>query len=97
MARRGSPIPLEERQFQDRQPEDFYHPDLNPFLKEHRAFGPPVLTAEQAAGRRGGWDQEFGREANTVCSKAGDVALSKIGLDLKVAIDRLREQVQNIE
>lgn len=41
--------------------------------------------------------QEFAREANTICSKAGDVALARIGLDLKVAIDRFREQVQNIE
>ncbi len=41
--------------------------------------------------------QEFNREANTLCSKAGDRDLTKIGLDLKVVIDRLREQVQNIE
>lgn len=41
--------------------------------------------------------QEFNREANTLCSKAGDKDLTKIGVDLKVVIDRLREQVQNIE
>lgn len=41
--------------------------------------------------------QEFNREANTLCSKAGDKELTQIGLDLKVVIDRLREQVQNIE
>jgi uncharacterized protein (TIGR00255 family) len=41
--------------------------------------------------------QEFGREANTVCSKASDSALSRIGLDLKAVIDQFREQVQNIE
>jgi uncharacterized protein (TIGR00255 family) len=41
--------------------------------------------------------QEFNREANTLCSKSGDVELTRVGLDLKVAIDRLREQVQNIE
>lgn len=41
--------------------------------------------------------QEFNREANTLCSKAGDKDLTKIGVDLKVIIDRLREQVQNIE
>lgn len=41
--------------------------------------------------------QEFNREANTLCSKSNDVALTAIGLDLKAAIDQLREQVQNIE
>ena len=41
--------------------------------------------------------QEFNREANTLCSKAAAVELTAIGLDLKAAIDQLREQVQNIE
>ena len=41
--------------------------------------------------------QEFNREANTLCSKSSDVTLTRIGLDLKAAIDQLREQVQNIE
>ena len=41
--------------------------------------------------------QEFNREANTICSKAADVDLSRIGLDLKAVIEQFREQVQNIE
>jgi uncharacterized protein (TIGR00255 family) len=41
--------------------------------------------------------QEFNREANTLCSKSNAVELTVIGLDLKAAIDQLREQVQNIE
>lgn len=41
--------------------------------------------------------QEFNREANTLCSKSNDVSLTATGLDLKAAIDQLREQVQNIE
>ncbi|MEX2450157.1 MAG: YicC/YloC family endoribonuclease, partial [Rhodospirillales bacterium] len=41
--------------------------------------------------------QEFNREANTLCSKSVDVALTRLGLDLKTVIDQLREQVQNIE
>lgn len=41
--------------------------------------------------------QEFNREANTLCAKSPDVALTRIGLDMKTAIDQLREQVQNIE
>jgi uncharacterized protein (TIGR00255 family) len=41
--------------------------------------------------------QEFGREASTLCAKANDVALSRIGLDLRATVDQLREQVQNVE
>lgn len=41
--------------------------------------------------------QEFNREANTLCSKAQDVELTRIGLDLKAVIEQFREQVQNIE
>ncbi|MBM6594320.1 YicC/YloC family endoribonuclease [Microvirga pudoricolor] len=41
--------------------------------------------------------QEFGREANTLCSKANDVSLSRIGLELKAVIEQFREQVQNVE
>jgi uncharacterized protein (TIGR00255 family) len=54
--------------------------------------------AKQGIGRRFDFlAQEFNREANTLCSKSADVGLTRIGLDLKTAIDRLREQVQNIE
>jgi uncharacterized protein (TIGR00255 family) len=41
--------------------------------------------------------QELNREANTLGSKSGDLALTRIGLALKAAIEQLREQVQNIE
>jgi uncharacterized protein (TIGR00255 family) len=41
--------------------------------------------------------QEFMREANTLCSKAQALALTRIGLDLKTVIDQMREQVQNVE
>jgi uncharacterized protein (TIGR00255 family) len=41
--------------------------------------------------------QEFNREANTLCSKSSDLELTRIGLALKAAIERLREQVQNVE
>jgi uncharacterized protein (TIGR00255 family) len=41
--------------------------------------------------------QEFMREANTLCSKAQAVALTRVGLDLKAVIDQMREQVQNVE
>ena len=41
--------------------------------------------------------QELNREANTLASKSPDLALTRVALDLKAAIEQLREQVQNIE
>jgi len=41
--------------------------------------------------------QEFNREANTIASKSGDVETTKAAVDLKVLIEQMREQVQNIE
>ena len=41
--------------------------------------------------------QEFNREANTLCSKSADIALTRIGLALKAVIDQFREQAQNVE
>jgi uncharacterized protein (TIGR00255 family) len=41
--------------------------------------------------------QEFNREANTLCSKSADIELTRIGIDLKGSIERMREQVQNVE
>ena len=41
--------------------------------------------------------QEFMREANTLCSKSATTRLTAAGLDLKAAIEQLREQVQNVE
>ncbi len=67
-------------------------------LRAHVAAAREVLTASGAVGRRLDFlAQEFGREANTLCAKANDVALSRIGLDLKAAVEQFREQVQNVE
>lgn len=67
-------------------------------LNAHVESARELLSAGGAVGRRLDFlCQEFNREANTICSKAGDVDLTRIGLDLKVLIDRVREQVQNIE
>jgi uncharacterized protein (TIGR00255 family) len=41
--------------------------------------------------------QEFNREVNTICSKANDIEMTRLGLELKAVIDQVREQVQNIE
>jgi uncharacterized protein (TIGR00255 family) len=41
--------------------------------------------------------QEFNREANTLCAKSSDIALTRTGLALKAVIDQFREQAQNVE
>jgi uncharacterized protein (TIGR00255 family) len=41
--------------------------------------------------------QEFNRETNTVCSKSNDIVITKLGLELKNEIEKVREQVQNLE
>ena len=67
-------------------------------LSAHVAAVRALIQGGGAIGRK--FDflcQEFNREANTLCSKAADVELTRIGLDLKVAIEQLREQIQNIE
>ena len=67
-------------------------------LGVHIAAARKLLKDGGAVGRK--FDflcQEFNREANTLCSKSSDSELTAVGLDLKAAIDQLREQVQNIE
>lgn len=67
-------------------------------LKTHVQASRDLLAAGGAIGRRLDFlAQEFGREANTLCSKANDVSLTAIGLDLKAEIEQFREQIQNIE
>ena len=41
--------------------------------------------------------QEFNRETNTICSKSNDIGITKLALALKNEIEKMREQVQNIE
>ena len=41
--------------------------------------------------------QEFNRETNTICSKSNDIEITRLGLALKNEIEKVREQVQNIE
>jgi len=67
-------------------------------LAAHVAAGRSLIAGGGAIGRKLDFlCQELNREANTLCSKSADVELTRIGLDLKVAIEQLREQVQNIE
>ena len=67
-------------------------------LAAHVEEARALLAVNEAVGRKLDFlCQEFNREANTLCSKSGDVALTKVGLGLKAVIDQLREQVQNVE
>ena len=67
-------------------------------LTAHVAAARALLAEPGPVGRK--FDflmQEFMREANTLCSKAQALTLTRIGLDLKTVIDQMREQVQNVE
>lgn len=67
-------------------------------LSAHVAAARRLLSEGGPVGRK--FDflmQEFMREANTLCSKAQALSLTRIGLDLKTVIDQMREQVQNVE
>lgn len=67
-------------------------------LAAHVAAARALLADKAPVGRK--FDflmQEFLREANTLLSKAQDLDLTRLGLDLKTVIDQMREQVQNVE
>jgi uncharacterized protein (TIGR00255 family) len=67
-------------------------------LRAHVAAADELIESDQPVGRKFEFlAQEFNREANTLCSKASDIEISRTGLELKTVIDQLREQVQNIE
>ncbi|MBC6416862.1 MAG: YicC family protein [Rhodospirillales bacterium] len=67
-------------------------------LGAHIATARSLIAEGKAVGRRLDFlCQELNREANTLCSKAQDIALTEIGLAMKSIVDQLREQVQNVE
>lgn len=67
-------------------------------LTAHIAEMKHVFTRKEPVGRRLDFlTQELNREANTLGSKSQDVTLTQIGVDLKVLIEQIREQIQNIE
>lgn len=67
-------------------------------LSSHIAEIRRVLRQREPVGRRLDFLlQEFNREANTLGSKSVDSRTSNAAVDLKVLIDQIREQVQNIE
>jgi uncharacterized protein (TIGR00255 family) len=67
-------------------------------LRAHVDAGRKLIASAEPVGRKLDFlAQEFVREANTLCSKANDIALTRIGLDLKSWVEQFREQVQNVE
>jgi uncharacterized protein (TIGR00255 family) len=67
-------------------------------LHAHIGAARDLIATEGPIGRKLDFlMQEFNRETNTLCSKAQNVELTRVGLDLKAVIDQMREQVQNVE
>ncbi len=67
-------------------------------LKSHVTAVRDELQNQQPVGRKlDFFMQEFNREANTLGSKSMDAELTKLAVELKVVIEQMREQVQNIE
>lgn len=57
-----------------------------------------TIVEEETAGRKLDFlVQEFNRECNTICSKSNDAALTKAALQMKNEIEKIREQIQNLE
>jgi len=67
-------------------------------LASHVAQAQKLLADGGPVGRRLDFlAQELNRESNTLTAKASDLALTKIGLELKSVVEQFREQVQNLE
>jgi len=67
-------------------------------LTSHLAEVAKALAAPEPAGRRLDFlMQEFNREANTLSSKSQDPETTRAAVDMKVLIEQMREQVQNVE
>lgn len=67
-------------------------------LKSHIDHMKSTLQAGESIGRKLDFiAQEMNREANTILSKANDLTVSNYGIDLKTEIEKVREQIQNIE
>lgn len=57
-----------------------------------------ILDEDEGVGRKMDFmAQEMNREANTILSKSNDLTVSNAAIDLKTEIEKIREQIQNIE
>ena len=67
-------------------------------LQSHISSMTDVLESDESIGRKLDFmAQEMNREANTILSKANDLEISDTGINLKTDIEKVREQIQNIE
>lgn len=67
-------------------------------LKSHIKQFKLIIASDQPVGRKLDFlIQEFNREANTIASKANDYTLAQIVVEIKAEIEKIREQIQNIE
>ena len=67
-------------------------------LKSHVEATKTALKEGGSIGRKLDFiAQEMNREANTILSKSTDLEISNVGIDLKTDIEKVREQIQNIE
>jgi uncharacterized protein (TIGR00255 family) len=67
-------------------------------LDSHLVEIASIIDSKEPAGRRLDFlMQELNREANTLSSKSQDVETTRAGVDLKVLIEQMREQIQNVE
>lgn len=67
-------------------------------LESHTKHMSEILNSENVAGRKLDFlTQEMNRESNTIGSKANDMEISKLSIELKSEIEKIREQIQNIE
>ena len=67
-------------------------------LKSHFIQAENILNKEQLVGRKLDFlVQEFNRETNTICSKSNDLELTNVALLMKSEIEKIREQIQNLE
>lgn len=67
-------------------------------LKSHIGHMKSTLNEKEGVGRKLDFiAQEMNREANTILSKANDLEVSNHAIDLKTGIEKVREQIQNIE
>ncbi|MBR2875480.1 MAG: YicC family protein [Clostridia bacterium] len=67
-------------------------------LKSHFVQAENILNKEQLVGRKLDFlVQEFNRETNTICSKSNDLELTNVALLMKSEIEKIREQIQNLE
>ena len=67
-------------------------------LRSHIMHTKEILEQEESVGRKLDFiAQEMNREANTILSKANDIEISDSAIELKTEIEKVREQIQNIE